>query len=178
MVTAYDLGHDSAEPDGPRGHRMNRTYPDRPFVGVGALIFRGDSILLVKRGKPPREGQWSIPGGIQHTGETVFEAARREVREETNLEVEIKEIVAVVDSIVRDETGQVKYHYTLVDVMAECNEGDARAGDDAAEVAWVPLDALEPYRLWRETVRIIQLAAGRRGAAVVRPAPGEVFKNR
>lgn len=143
---------------------MTRAYPDRPFVGIGALIFRGDEVLLVKRGKPPREGQWSIPGGIQTTGETVAEAAVREVREETGLEIEVGEVVAVIDSIVRDEAGRVQYHYTLVDVLAEWKSGEPVAGDDAADAAWVPIGELGPYRLWRETVRVIELAAGRRKA--------------
>lgn len=142
---------------------MSRTYPERPFVGIGVVVFRGDEVLLIKRGKPPREGHWSIPGGVQQLGETVFEAARREVREETGLEIEIKDVVAVVDSILRDEEGRVKYHYTLVDLMAVSRAGEARAGDDAAEVAWTTLDGLEAYRLWHETVRVIRLAAERRG---------------
>lgn len=143
---------------------MNRTYPERPFVGVGALVFRGEEVLLVRRGKPPREGQWSIPGGVQLTGETVSEAARREVREETGLDVDIGDVVAVVDSIARDEAGAIEYHYTLIDVLAEWLAGEPVAGDDAAEVAWAAPDRLEPFRLWHETVRVIQLAATRRKA--------------
>ncbi|HYB10512.1 MAG TPA: NUDIX hydrolase [Alphaproteobacteria bacterium] len=141
---------------------MNRSYPERPFVGVGALVFRGEKVLLVRRGKPPRKGQWSIPGGMQQTGETVAEAARREVREETGLDVEIGETVAVIDSIARDEAGAVEYHYTLVDVIAEWRAGEAVAGDDAAEVAWTAPDRLQSFELWHETVRVIQLAAARR----------------
>jgi 8-oxo-dGTP diphosphatase len=141
---------------------MNRTYPERPFIGVGALVFRGEEVLLIRRGKPPRKGQWSIPGGIQMTGETVAEAARREVREETGLEVEIGDVVAVIDSIARDEAGAVEYHYTLVDVLAEWQAGEPVAGDDAAEVAWAALDRLGPFQLWHETVRVIGLAAARR----------------
>jgi 8-oxo-dGTP diphosphatase len=155
---------------------MNRSYPQRPFVGVGAVVFRGDEVLLVRRGKPPREGQWSIPGGIQLTGETVSEAARREVREETGLEVEIGDVVAVIDSIARDAVGAIEYHYTLVDLLAEWRAGEAVAGDDAAEVAWAAPDRLEPFQLWHETVRVIQLAATRRsahprGSASSHPAP-------
>jgi 8-oxo-dGTP diphosphatase len=144
---------------------MKRSYPDRPIVGVGALVFRGEEVLLVKRGKPPREGQWSIPGGMQQLGESVAEAACREVREEAGIEIEVKETIAVVDSISRDEGGRVQYHYTLVDLLAEWQAGEAKAGDDAAEVAWVALDRLAPYRLWRETERVIALAAQRRKAA-------------
>ncbi len=144
---------------------MTRSYPERPIAGVGALVFRGEEVLLIKRGKPPREGQWSIPGGAQNLGESVVEAARREVREETGVEIEVKEVIAVVDMVNRDDGGRVKYHYTLVDLLAEWRAGEATAGDDAAEVAWVPLDRLAPYRLWRETERVIALAAERRKAA-------------
>jgi len=146
---------------------VTRSYPERPFVGIGAVVFRDENVLLVRRGRPPREGRWSIPGGIQQLGETVFEAARREVREETALEIEVIDVVAVVDSIARDEGGRIKYHYTLVDLRAEWRGGEAAAGDDAAEVAWVPLDRLAELGLWRETVRVIRLAAARRahGAA-------------
>jgi 8-oxo-dGTP diphosphatase len=142
---------------------MSRSYPERPFVGIGAVVFRADRVLLVKRAKAPREGEWSIPGGIQHLGETVHEALRREVLEETGLGVEVVDVVAVVDAIFRDEDGRVKYHYTLIDLLAEWRSGEARPGDDAAECAWVPLDRLDGYGLWRETARVIGLAAKRRG---------------
>jgi 8-oxo-dGTP diphosphatase len=150
---------------------MDRSYPERPFVGVGAVVFRGDEVLLVKRGKAPRAGQWSIPGGVQHLGETVAEAARREVREETGVEIEVGHVIAVVDSIGRDARAAVEYHYTLIDLGAEWRSGEVLAGDDAAEVAWVGLDRLEPYRLWRETLRVIRLAAALRAAASGLSAP-------
>ena len=141
---------------------MIRQYPDRPIVGIGIVVFRASQVLLIRRGKPPREGGWSLPGGAQELGETVFEAGRREVREETALEVEIIDTVAVVDSITRDGDGAVEYHYTLVDLVAEWRAGEARAGGDAAEVIWADPDALEPYALWTETVRVIGLARARR----------------
>jgi len=144
------------------GRRIRRTYPVRPFIGVGAIVLRGDDVLLVKRARPPRKGEWSIPGGMQHLGETVAEALRREVREETGLEVEPVDVVAVVDSIFRDESGRVKYHYTLVDMLAAWRQGDPRAADDAAECAWVPLAQLDAYGLWAETRRVIALADSRR----------------
>lgn len=142
----------------------NRSYPDRPYVGVGTVVFRGEEVLLIKRGRPPREGHWSIPGGIQHLGETVPEAARREVREETGIEIEVIDVIAVVDSISRDTAGRIAYHYTLIDIFAEWRSGEAVAGDDAAAVAWVPPDRLEDFELWHETIRVIRLAAMRRKA--------------
>ena len=119
---------------------------------------RDGRVLLARRGKEPRKGSWSLPGGAQKLGETVFEAARREIREETGLEIEVLGIVDVVDSIQRDDTGAIHYHYTLVDVLAEPTNGDAAAAnDDAAEVAWFLPEDLEPLGLWTETTRIICL---------------------
>ncbi|MDX9861044.1 MAG: NUDIX hydrolase [Rhodospirillales bacterium] len=136
---------------------MSRLYPDRPFVGVGAVVLNGERVLLARRGNPPRAGDWSLPGGAQMTGETVFEAACREVREETGLDVEVLGVVDVVDSITRDDDGRVRYHYTLIDVVAEAKSHTATAGDDAAAVGWFSLDELGRMNLWSETERIIRL---------------------
>ncbi len=138
---------------------MKRSYPERPYVGVGVVVLRGDEVLLIQRGKPPKAGDWSIPGGAQHLGETVAEAALREVREETGLEVRLGEHLAVVDSIQRDAAGVVAFHYTLVDFAAYWVAGEPVAGDDAAAVSWARIDELDRYGLWDETVRIIRLAA-------------------
>ena len=137
---------------------MKRDYPTRPIVGVGVVVLRGDRVLLVRRGTPPGLGEWSLPGGAQQLGETVYEAARREVLEETGLEVEVLGMVDVVDSIQRDAAGRPEYHYTLVDIFAESLEGEPEARDDAAEVTWAALDALAPLKLWSETERVIRLA--------------------
>ena len=107
---------------------MKRSYPERPYVGVGVVVLRGDEVLLIQRGKPPKAGDWSIPGGAQHLGETVAEAALREVREETGLEVRLGEHLAVVDSIQRDAAGVVAFHYTLVDFAAYWVAGRAGGG--------------------------------------------------
>lgn len=141
---------------------MSREYPDRPHVGIGVVVLRGDDVLLVRRGKPPRVGSWSLPGGGQELGETVLEAAHREVAEETGLTVEILGIVDVVDSITRDAEGRIQFHYTLVDMVAEWREGDACARDDASDVRWVPLDTVGDLELWSETVRIIRLGQAMR----------------
>ncbi|MBI1777420.1 MAG: NUDIX hydrolase [Proteobacteria bacterium] len=135
-----------------------REYPSRPWVGIGVVVLRRSEVLLVQRGKPPRLGQWGLPGGAQHVGETVFEAASREVLEETGVEIEPKAIVTAIDSISRDEAGRVRYHYTLVEVVADWRAGEAAARDDAAAAKWVTVDAIETLGMWSETVRVIGLA--------------------
>ena len=138
---------------------------ERPVVGVGVVVLRGNDVLLVRRGEPPRKDQWSIPGGKQERGETVRDAAHREIREETGVEIALIGLVDVVDGIRRDETGAAISHYTLIDFAAEWVSGKAVAGDDAAEARWTPLDGLDDYRLWSETRRIITVAAAMRDDA-------------
>mgnify|MGYP001813936856 FL=1 len=133
----------------------SRINPQRPIVGVGVVVWRGDSVLLVRRGKEPNKGQWSIPGGAQQLGETVFQAGAREVLEETGLAVEVCGLVDVVDGIMTEE-GRVVYHYTLVDVVAESQEGEPVAADDAAAVGWYRLEELPALKLWSETERVIR----------------------
>ena len=140
----------------------DRSYPTRPWVGVGVVVFRGEDVLLVKRGKEPRRDGWSIPGGAQEVGETYAEAARRELLEETGLVAEVTGLLDVIDAISRDEQGRVRMHYTLVDVAAEWISGDAVAGDDVAEVRWVAISRLDSETMWAETRRIIRLAQSRR----------------
>ena len=95
----------------------SREFPCRPLIGVGAVVINDDKVLMIKRGKPPSQGRWSLPGGAQKTGETVGEAACREVAEETGLKVQIQGLIDVVDSITRDGNGKIQYHYTLIDLL-------------------------------------------------------------
>jgi ADP-ribose pyrophosphatase YjhB (NUDIX family) len=143
---------------------MSREYPDRPLVGIGAVVWRDDRVLLIRRAKPPRAGQWSLPGGAQKLGETVEEAARREVLEETGLMLERPEIIATVDLIERDDDGRVRYHYTLIEVSADAATGEAVAGSDAADTRWFDHDEIDTLGLWSETLRIIELARRQRRA--------------
>jgi ADP-ribose pyrophosphatase YjhB (NUDIX family) len=142
---------------------MAREYPDCPVVGVGVVLWRGDSVLLIRRGHAPRLGQWSLPGGGQELGETVVDTARRELLDETGLRARTLALLTVVDLIDRDEGGLVRHHYTLVDFTGEAAEGEPMAGDDATAVAWFRLDQIEGLGLWSETQRIIRLAAAKRG---------------
>ena len=138
---------------------MDRSYPTRPFVGVGAVIWQDDRVLLVRRGKPPRQSEWSLPGGAQHVGETVRETCLREIREETNLDVEIESLLEVIDGIFRDDDGRVQHHYTLIDFKARWLSGEAKAGDDVDDVRWVSLAELSDFGLWQETERVIRKSA-------------------
>lgn len=144
---------------------MSREFPDRPVVGVGAVVWRGPNVLLIRRGKPPRAGQWSLPGGAQQLGETLLEAVIREVREETGLVVEKVRFLTTVDLVDRQADGRVRHHYTLVDFAAEAPTGEAVAGDDAVAVAWFGLDELHGLGLWSETLRVIGAAAALRAGS-------------
>ena len=141
---------------------MARDYPDRPIVGIGCILWRGERLLMIRRGQPPRVGQWSLPGGAQELGETIFEAAAREVMEETGLTLKSPEILTALDMIDRDAQGRTRYHYTLIDVMAEAGEGEARAGSDAAALAWMTPEEALALPIWEETRRIIKMAVARR----------------
>jgi len=144
---------------------MRRDFPDRPIVGVGVVVWRGERVLLIRRGKPPRAGQWSLPGGGQELGETVAATARREVREETGLELATLELLTVVDLVEREPTAErVRYHYTLVDFTAEAAAGEPVAAGDAEAVRWFEMGEIVDLGLWDETVRIISLAHDRRRA--------------
>ncbi len=148
----------------PQADRAAREYPDRPWVGVGAVVWRGDRVLLIRRGRPPRMGQWSLPGGAQSVGETVFETAVREVLEETGLHVVPTEVVTVVDAMTLDDAGAVQYHYTIVEVAADCPEGEAVCADDALEAVWATVEEAAELTEWDETERVIRLSASRRAA--------------
>jgi len=137
---------------------MKRDYPERPIVAVGTVVVKDDTILLIRRGKPPRPDSWSIPGGMQELGETTAQAAIREVFEETAIIIDSPEFLEVIDYIDRDEDNNVRHHYTLIDYAAQYQSGTLAAGDDAEEAKWVPLDKLSEYNLWRETETIIDKA--------------------
>lgn len=137
---------------------MPRRYPERPVVGVGAIILKGDRVLLVERGKEPLKGVWSIPGGALETGETLAEGLRREAREELGLEVEVGELVEVFERITRDAEGRVEYHFVLADYLCKVMGGSLRAADDAADARWVERSELGGLRLTAGTANVIEKA--------------------
>ncbi len=126
---------------------MGREYPERPLLGVGALIFKNDHVLLVKRGHNPGKGEWSIPGGMVEVGETLADAIKREVKEETGLDVNPVKLVKTLERIFHDEEGRVQYHYVLCDFLCEIVSGDPCAASDADDVLFIPIRELIAYRV-------------------------------
>lgn len=130
-----------------------------PQIGVGVVVLKDDMVLLIRRGQPPKQGEWSIPGGRQEFGETVRGCALREVKEETGITAGNLKLLDVVD-LVRPEA-----HWTLVDFAADWVAGEPVAGDDAADARWVNAADIESLGLWRETVRIIRAAIAMKAAS-------------
>jgi ADP-ribose pyrophosphatase len=124
-----------------------RTYPDSPIVGVGAVVLRGDSVLLVKRGKPPLSETWSLPGGRVHEGESLKAAAAREVKEECSVDVEMFDLIEIFEYIERDDEGRVRFHYFVFDFRAEYRSGSTAALTDALDARWVERGDLGRYAL-------------------------------
>jgi len=136
----------------------DRRYPSRPFLGVGALIFDGPRILLVERAKEPLKGYWSLPGGILETGEKLEDAVRREVLEETGLEIEPLSIFEIFERIMPDESGRTEYHYVLVDYLCRPAGGRLQAASDVSRAEWVAEQYLDEYRLTEGTLEVIKRA--------------------
>ena len=135
-----------------------RTYPTHPRVGIGIVLLRGAEVLLIKRGKPPGQGTWSLPGGAQELGETTEACARRELLEETGLTAGPLTLIGHVDSIHYDAAQKIEYHYTILDFGGHYTGGGATPGDDVTDLAWVHPSAFDAYDLWAEARRIIQQA--------------------
>ncbi len=121
-----------------------REFPDAPRVAVGAVVLDGERVLLARRGRPPGQGKWSIPGGLVHLGERIEDALVREIEEESGLRVRLLGLCGVIDRVVREQD-TVRYHYVIIDYVAESVGGRLQAGSDAAEVRWVNVDDLGQY---------------------------------
>src|SRR5215475_9839719 len=133
-----------------------RDYPDRPIVGVGAVIVDRGRVVLVKRGSPPLLGEWSLPGGVVELGETLRAAAEREAREETGLIVKAGEVLEVLDRIVPGEGGAPQYHYVLIDFLCAVEGGELLAGGDAADVRWAEESELAGFKLEAPAIQVIR----------------------
>ena len=142
-----------------------RIYPERPIVGVGAVVLDGGRVVLVKRAHEPLTGEWSLPGGAVDVGETLEEAIRREIREETCLEVEVGPIVDVLDRIRYDPDGRVKFHYVLIDFLCRPCGGTLQCASDAEEAAWAERADLGRYGVAEATISVIDKAIARRSTA-------------
>ncbi len=138
---------------------MSRRYPQRPIVGVGAVVLAGELVLLIKRGVEPSKGLWSIPGGAVDIGESLEDACAREVAEETGITVTVGPLVEVVQRVLRDDRGRVEYHYILADYLCRAEAAEPVAADDAAEALWVALDQIDAMGLTPDTAAVIRKAA-------------------
>jgi mutator protein MutT len=145
---------------------MKRDYPDRPIVGVGAVVVEDGRALVVKRASDPLRGHWSIPGGAVELGETLRQAAAREVLEETGLVVETGEVLEVFDSITCDPEGRTQFHYVLVDFLCRRVEGELCAATDVSEVRWVMQKDLPGLQLTPNALRLIEKALVRERSGV------------
>ena len=135
-------------------------YPTLPQVAVGAIVFKENKVLLVLRGKPPAEKQWSIPGGCVKLGETLQEATEREIREETGLTIRARQPVYTFDVIERDDIGQIRFHYVIVDLLADYIKGEIRPGDDALDVSWVSSRDVKELNVSAATRKLLKQCFG------------------
>ena len=146
MKRAFDQKEDQA--DG--------LYPRYPRVAVGAVVFKQNRILLAQRGQPPSLDNWAIPGGKVRLGESLQNAAEREIREETGLVVRAGDPVYTFDHVDRDDDGRIRYHYVIVDLMAEYVSGDIQPGDDVLDAGWISEDELVRLKVSPRTLRLLQ----------------------
>jgi ADP-ribose pyrophosphatase len=135
---------------------VTREYPDRPQVAVGAIVLRDDKVLLVKRGQPPGEGLWAIPGGRVKLGETLQEAAEREVREEAGVIIRAKHPVYTFDVVHRDDQGRIRFHYVIVDLLADYVSGIPHPGSDARGARWITSQELEELSVSTATREVLR----------------------
>ncbi len=137
---------------------VQREYPDRPLVGVGGVVITHGRALLIRRAGPPLQGEWSIPGGLLELGESLDQGVRRELAEETGLEVRVLDLIEVFERVFPDDDGRTKYHFVILDYLCEAVSGEARAASDVTDVAWAQEDELVSYSLTPTATRVIKRA--------------------
>jgi 8-oxo-dGTP diphosphatase len=138
---------------------MPRRYPEHPLLGIGAIIFEDqDRILMVERAGNPLKGYWSLPGGLVETGETLETAVKREILEETGLQVEPQQMFELFERIMHDAQGQAEYHYVLLDYLCKVVGGTLQAGDDVSRAEWVRREDLPSLLITEGTLDVIERA--------------------
>lgn len=135
---------------------MGAEYPDRPRVAVGGVVIRDDRVLLVRRAKSPALGEWAIPGGSVELGETLKEAVEREIREETGIRVRAGEVCHVFESVKRDEDGSIRFHYVIIDLLAEHLSGEPVPSSDVTEAVWLGAGDLEGRPVNASTLQLLR----------------------
>ena len=133
-----------------------RLYPTKPIVGVGVLIRSRDRYLLIKRAGDPDAGLWSIPGGLVELGETIEETLVREAREETGLDIKLLSLIGVVDKIIKDDERNIKFHFVIIDYLAEPLSGFLEASSDALDAKWVKAEELAKYNLTSSLIELLK----------------------
>ena len=145
-----------------------RRYPDRPIVAVGAIVVDKGRVLMARRGKEPSYGLWSVPGGAVHLGEDLKTAARREIREELGIEVELTDVIEILERVTRDAEDRVQYHYVIVDYLARLANGEPKPSSEALEVRWIAPEEFSQYEMTRGTAEIVLriLDAGKKAGVI------------
>ncbi len=142
----------------------DREYPARPILAVGTIAVRNGCVLLARRGRPPGQGKWSVPGGAVDAGESLEDAARREIREECGIEVELTGTIEVIQRITRDDAQRVRFHYVIVDYLARWTSGEARPSEEASEVRWFRPAEFDGLDMTAGTADVIRRMLARAGA--------------
>jgi len=152
---------------------VTREYPDYPRVGVGAVILHEDKVLLVRRGQSPSFGKWSLPGGLVELGETTREAIAREIMEECGIGIRVVDVAGVLDRVVHDDAGRVRYHYVLVDYLAYPESLDVVAGSDAGDAQWFDIERVAELDTTQGLLDMIRRGEALRRTEVLRGGDSE-----
>jgi 8-oxo-dGTP diphosphatase len=135
-----------------------REYPDRPVVGIGAVVIRDGKVLLIRRGVAPGRGLWAVPGGSLELGETLQQGAEREILEETGITIRAREPIYAFDFFERDPDGRIRFHFVIVDLAADYIRGDVKGADDALEARWLAPGDLDHLPVSKNTLKLLQAA--------------------
>ena len=135
-----------------------REYPDRPVVGIGAVVIRDGKVLLIRRGVAPGRGLWAVPGGSLELGETLQQGAEREILEETGITIRAREPVCAFDFFEMDPDGRIRFHFVIVDLAADYIRGDVKGADDALEARWLAPGDLDHLPVSKNTLKLLQAA--------------------